>query len=458
MADGTQLDAATTVGDIIATDDISDGGVANAQKVQRIKVGHGINGKYVDAGHYQRLPVTMGSGAEDAFGRLRVSSPLTIFESKQIFDNQPLIWENSTVSGSLTSVTHSANRASTKITSTLNTACRFVRQTYMRFNYQSGKSQQIMITSVLGETGGGTGVVRSAGYYDDDNGVFFKDDEGVLTAVVRSNVTGSPVDTEIVQSSFNLDKLDGTGDSGFNIDITKAQIMVFDFEWLGVGIVRVGFVCDDGHIVYAHAFQHANAAGSVYMSTPNLPVRYEMVTQNPSAVSTLECICSTVISEGGTDALGAIRYTSTGGTHVNCNTENIIYAIVGVKLKAAYIGASIDILNLSLNESQGNNEYEWLWMLNPTVAGTFTYSNETNSALMSATGATANTVTGGTQLNGDFAASANRGGSSGGAIDNAIRLGSTIAGVVDEMVLCVRPIGGTTNLDIEGGITWRERQ
>ena len=89
----------------------------------------------------------------------------------------------------------------------------------------------------------------------------------------------------------------------------------------------------------------------------------------------------------------------------------------------------------------------------------FTYGAEANSAVESATGATANVVTGGIQIDGGFASSAQKGGTTtAGAIRNARRLGAAVDGTVDELVLAVQPIGGSSAIDIEGGIGWREVQ
>ena len=394
----------------------------------------------------------------DAFGRLRFSDPETIFDSKQIFDNQPLLWDESLESGTGITSAHSVNRASTKMTSTLNTAGTFTRQTYQCFNYQPGKSQLVIMTGILGETGGGTGVVRRAGQFDDDNGVFFEDDEGVFKVVCRSSVSGSPVDTKVAQSDFNLDKLDGTGPSGHTIDPSKAQILFMDYEWLGVGRVRFGFGFE-GKTVYCHEFRNSNAVSSVYMSTPNNPLRYQMITQSTSAASTLEAICATVISEGGSNARGVNRSASNDGTHVDANTQNTVYAILGVRLKSSYIGATIDMISTNIAEHAGNNNYEWFMVHNPTVTGTFTYADETNSAIQVARGAGAGaTVTGGTRVGGGHGSSSQKGGSDSSDIEDALGLGAAIDGTRDEVVLCVRPIGGSTNLDIEGTINWRERQ
>ena len=114
----------------------------------------------------------------DAFGRWRTSCPFTLFDSKQVFDNQPLFWDESLEAGAGITSSHSTDEAATTITSTLNTAGTFTRQTFMTFNYQPGKSQQILMTGVLDNSGGGTGVERRIGQFDDNNGIFFEDDAG----------------------------------------------------------------------------------------------------------------------------------------------------------------------------------------------------------------------------------------------------------------------------------------
>jgi len=189
------------------------------------------------------------------------------------------------------------------------------------------------------------------------------------------------------------------------------------------------------------------------MSTPNLPLRYELTNDGTGAASTMDHLCSTVISEGGSQALGFTHWASTAGVHVDCNVENALYAIVGIRLKAAGLAATIRILSTVIAEHQGNNTYEWALLINPTVAGTFTYaSTDADLAIEQATGATANTITGGHVLFGGYAASEQKGGAETEAIDSALLLGSAIDGTPDELVLCVRPVGGSINLDIEGGL------
>ena len=394
---------------------------------------------------------------EDAFGRLRVSSPETLFDSKMLFDNSPLFWDDQEVSGSGTNSTYSSDEAA--VTLSVGTAAgKRVRQTFMRPNYHPGKSQLILMTGNLCLSGGGSGITSSFGIFDTDNGIFLQHKDGIVNVVLRSKVTGSVVDKVIPQSSWNLDKLDGSGQSKIRLNPTKSQILMIDFEWLSVGRVRASLVLD-GIPRYFHEFRNDNAVAGAYMSTPNLPLRYQIENDGTGIASTMYHICSTIISEGGSESIGALRWTSTAGTQLVTNAEGTIFALLGIRLKSDHIGAGVEIDHIALQIQTASEYLEWILMLNPTVASAFTYGDQTNSAVQTATGTTANTVTGGTKLTGGFSETGNN--SSGGNtllnhIQNAIRLGSKIDGTVDEMVLCVRPIGGAAAMDVEGGIAWRE--
>lgn len=398
-------------------------------------------------------PVNTGSyndsASIDAFARLRVSNPQTLFDSKQIHDKQPLFWDDVEALGSGTNSVYNQATASTVLSVDASTIGKRIKQTFMRFNYQTGKSQLVLMTFTLDNLGGGTDIIRCAGQYDDDNGIFLKDDEGTIKWVIRSSTTGSAVDTEVAQASWNLDVMDGTGKSGITLDFTKSQILFFDYEWLGVGRVRCGFVID-GIPIYTHQFLNANVLAGVYMTTPNLPLRYEIENQGTGVASEIETICASIMSEGGNQDIGVLRYKSTEGTHLDANTADQLYALMGIRLKNGYLGTIVKEVSASLVAATTDN-YEWVLIMNPTVAGTFTYNAETNSAIEVAIGATANTVSGGTALIGGFGSGDS---SISQALSNAIRLGADISNTPDELVLCVRPL--SANLDIDGGLTWRE--
>jgi hypothetical protein len=223
------------------------------------------------------------------------------------------------------------------------------------------------------------GVQKLIGYFDDSNGIFFRVNGLTSEMVIRSNVSGAPVDTAIPQAAWNLDRLDGTGPSGLTLDVADAQIFVCDFQWLGVGAVRVGFDID-GLIVWAHVFKNANSLTSVYMRTPNLPLRWEILGQGTA--STLEAICCSVASEGGQqEPIGIGRSVDRGGAAASWKSLTSANAeqVIALRLQAGRRGPAY-INDFDLITTATPNLY-WAICLNPTVGGAAVWTPVTNSVL-----------------------------------------------------------------------------
>jgi hypothetical protein len=301
-----------------------------------------------------------------------------------------------------------------------------------------------------------TGIVSRVGMFDDDgsgnnltpnNGIFFETD-GVLSWNIAKNGT---ITETVTQANWNVDKLDGTGKSGITLKTDDTQILVIDFEWLGVGRVRVGFVID-GLIYYCHYFYHANNGfNSVYMSTPNLPLRYSIETDGTNA-SHLDHICSTVMSEGGVEKTGVLRTVKQGSAFITNYVTGSSYALLGIKLKDAY--KDVTVIPESVGIALGSaDSFIWTLQLNPTVDGTFTYNDLANSAVQYAQGVLANTIaTPGIEVGGGVASSATRQASE--DLLTALRIGMDIAGNADELVLVLTPL--STNISALGILNLRE--
>jgi hypothetical protein len=390
------------------------------------------------------------SGATDAFGRQRVSNPETIFNSKQIFDNQPLYWDDIQESGSGTSSTYSSDRASSVLAVSATTAGKRTRQTFMRFNYQPSKSQLIFITGILKKSGGGSGITTRMGLFDNDNGLFLESDT-TTNLVLRSSVSGSAVDTSTAQSNWNIDTMDGNGASGITLDFSKTQILVIDFEWLGVGRVRFGFNVD-GVTYYCHEILNANNKDAVYMSTPNLPLRYQIENDGTGVASSLEAICSAVISEGGKEEIGTNTYTSTGGTSIEA-TKTQMNALVAIRLKEAAIGCTIDITDMSIITTSNDN-YEWQLIMNPSGVDGLSYSSiDTYSRTEYASIPSETHISGGYAMGGGYGQAKSE--IYGDQLKNQLKLGSSITGARDVIVLGLRPLG-SSNAVVYGGMSIRE--
>ena len=313
----------------------------------------------------------------DAFGRWRSSNPVTLFDGR-VNHGEAAQWSNVLVSGTL-AYTHNHDQAMVTLTSTANTAGRRLRQSLKRFNYTPGKSQLILMTFVMGAGVGGN--KKKVGQFDDYNGIFFQQDGSEASFNIRTYTSGSAVDTKTVQADWNLDTFDGTGPSGITLDLSKTQILVIDYEWLGVGRVRIGFNID-GVTYYCHQILNANNNTLVYMTTANLPLRYEMEHSGTGGASEMGCICCTVISEGGSEILGVPGGRATGlQTGLTAGTA---YAMILMRLQAAHgkHGPIIQIVGVDVLGTTNNDSFEWLIVRDPDLlTGTPTYDAIPNSAM-----------------------------------------------------------------------------
>ena len=393
----------------------------------------------------------------DAFSRLRTSVPYTIFDSKLLGDNLPLLWDDIERSGSGTSSTYNNLQASVTLAVSNLTAGNRTRQTKISMNYQSGKSQLIIFTGILGSPGAGT---RSRyGYFNDNNGLFFQSTGGVVSIVVRSSTSGTPIDVIIDQSAWNIDQLDGNGPSGITLDITKNQIFVIDFQWLGAGRARFGFDFN-GIMYYVHEANHANLLNVVYMSTPSLPIRGEITNDGTGPAGSLTMICSTVMSEGSTSfttANGITRLLDRGITAFAATNHSVTYPLLALRLRTNYQYSSIDITDVSILAS-GNITFKWSIVLNPTVTGTaFSYTILPNSSVEADTSTTnATTLTGGTVIAGGYAEHNNRGISFAFNPTRQLVMGATIEGISDVVVLTVTMLPGESATNFYGSVSFDE--
>lgn len=379
----------------------------------------------------------------DNTGALIVAQPFTLFDSKQVADTQPLFWNDVQASGSGTSSTYNTGRASTSISVSASTVGKRVRQTYRWFNYQPGKTQRIILTDVVGTAVGQ--LAKRWGYFNGTDGLYFELAGGVLSVNVISSVPGATTPLSVTQANFNGDKLDGTGASGVTLDLTKFNIFIIDFIWLGGGPVHFG-VLINGQIIYAHTFTFANSLASVFMSNPNLPVRYEIENKGTGGASSLECICSTVQSLGGFEINGIARTVSRGTTALTTNNDSNLYPLVSIRLKTTHFSNTIYPASLSFI-CNSTADFYWAIVLNPTIAtGSLTFVDVTNSAIQAdVTTTNATTITGGTIL---YEGYGQQGTNSGSApsivVPSELTLGSSVAGTADIVCLAFRRLSGTT--------------
>ena len=312
----------------------------------------------------------------DAFGRLRVSNPFTLFDSSHRFADNNL-WSTATaVSGT---ATFDANEGLINLGVTAASGSEVIRETTKVFSYQPGKSLLVLNTFVMNAAK--TGLRQRVGYYGAANGYYLEQNDSTVSFVERSSVSGALVDTPVAQASWNVDPLNGSGPSGITLDLTKAQILFMDLEWLGVGTVRIGFIID-GNFYVCHKFHHANIIASTYITTASLPLRYEITnTGATSGASTLKQICSTVLSEGGYELRGSQQAVGTPITSPRTlTTAGTFYPIVSIKLKSTRLDAIAVATAISIIGNTAAN-YNWQVVAAGTTTGGSWVSAGTNSSV-----------------------------------------------------------------------------
>jgi hypothetical protein len=173
----------------------------------------------------------------------------------------------------------------------------------------------------------------------------------------------------VPQSEWNIDPCDGTGPSKFNINISKTQLIYIDFQWLGVGRIRCGFV-HDGVIVLAHEYYCSNELTEVYMSNPNLPVRCEIRNTGTTAGGSMDQICSTVMSEGGYIENGIDWAAATGATRTTKSPGGSLFPLMAIRLKNSFQGypnrISVRPNTLGIYVTSGDCYYELIKLSNAT--------------------------------------------------------------------------------------------
>jgi len=397
------------------------------------------------------LPITFPPTSLDAFGRLRASEPYTLFDSQNRFAADSQFDTSTTGTGSTTFLT---NEAAVSMAVTSGGVGSVVRQTYRSFPYQPGKGLLVLATMVMdGSTS--ANLTQRVGYFNTNNGVYFQRTSGVNSFTLRSYITGSVSNARnVTQANWNGDKLDGTGASGLTLDVSKAQILWMDFEWLGVGSVRCGFIINNQYVV-CHTFTNANEITSVYMTTAILPLRYEISTTTSAVAASMKQICSTVISEGGYEqySYGHIARRTTALSTIGAT----FLPLVSIRLASGRGGAVVLPSRVQVLPTTSQS-YEVALVKNPTLTGA-SWVASSSSSVEEDVSATAMSFPAGSRIvQTDYVASSGSGGVN-PLVDPSgynwdLQLGESLAGVSDIYTIAIRVVNTPPTGDAVGSLSF----
>ena len=384
------------------------------------------------------------NAALDGFGKLRVTAPKTLFDAKQLSDKLPQFFDE-VINGTGTSVWQKGDSYTKMTTSAAGDYV--IRQTSSHFNYQPGKSILAYFTGTFTPQDNVTkriGLFQglSSAPYTPTDGIFIESTDGTSGYIAFRilKTQGTYYSLSAAQPAWNLDKLDGTGPSGLTVNFNFAQLLVIDYEWLGIGRIRCGFNIA-GKTVYAHEFTHTAGLSMPYMTSGNQPVRYE-IRQTGAGSGVLNHICSSVMSEGGEEYIGtsvtAEMSAAPGAAIAAITTNDTIYRpILAVRLSPSahdlsLVAKKVHILNT------GVNDVIYKVMQNPVITGgSLVFNNLPDTDLIQlANGSASLGLSGGYNLISGFA---NKG-------NSAVASGVTGSELLGELAVLGTRINGTPDI------------
>jgi hypothetical protein len=382
-----------------------------------------------------------GGPSLDAFGRQRVSNPSQVFDYDFRYANDfGIYWDLSVVNGATGAL--NSNTGSYELDVTTTSGSKAILQTRRYFQYTPGKSHLFLFTG--NAMGVQASISKKLGMFDDNNG-FFIDTNGLLPQfVVRTDTSGSVVETRINRADWNGDKFDGTGESGVTLDFTKQQLFFLDYAWLGAGQVRFGFVVN-GEFFIAHTYFAGNIVTEVYTKSATLPYRCEIENLGGGVASSLSLNCASLVLEGNSDEIGRLRLTDSGFSEITVNSgANNRKPLIMLRVNPNNPYASAKVIKNFVSVNSGNSTVHWELFFNPTITGTPTWVDEGNSICQIASNSQNLSISGGLKLDASYSSVGDN--TDGTPQESDIYLGRAIDGTPDIIVLVAATISSNSKV------------
>jgi hypothetical protein len=386
------------------------------------------------------VPTTVGFPKTyfDSFGRFMVAAPHKLYENGATHAIDTTRYHSTALAGSGT-VTRNATTTQIELYTTTASGDKAQFRSRRHVQYNKANSQEIFLIYKANPIANRR---ERWGYFNDNNGVFFEHDGTNPRLVIRSDVSGSIVDTKIEQADWD-DALDGTGPSGLTIDWSKQTVYHMDFGWLSSRGVRF-FVDIGGTFVLVKEWYISNALAVPFMATATLPMSFEVENTDTIAQATTSAItCYAVQSSGSSTQEGPIRILSNGTTATNVGSTETI--VGGIRINSAWLNrGSIQPLKFSILPASGTDFVHYRVRYNPTLTSpTWTTPSEGIYDYLSGT---MPTFTGGSILSEGTISLGNKNQVAAAQfrdVLNDVYIGSSIAGDADALVITMQTNTGT---------------
>lgn len=372
----------------------------------------------------------------DAFGRLRIADLTSLLEVSQVYDKRPYIVDEITA-GTVTSIHDPINA---KVTMSGTGANSYViRQTFASAVYQPGKSQLFegsfsnfeLESNVIKRVGLYT--LTSGSSYTENIDGFFLESNGLTNKISFQIWKTGSLTYSADTSTWDDTKVDPT-----TIDWSKDNLMITDYQWLGVGRVRFGLNIS-GLTFYFTDFSATNNISDVYMTSPNKPITYEFRTSG--GTGSFDMICSQVSMEGSLNQLNIPIGIVGPYTAVTFSTAGVKYPFIGIKMSPGYKDVSPILRNISILNTSNDNYYCTV-EINPVITGSYSFTASTQPEILKSICDGSQTInTNGPILASFIGEAGTTALSTFELLDSQVNPGCKIDGTTQELWICIVPLG-----------------
>lgn len=291
------------------------------------------------ASNQASIPVVISAGNTPPAAVPPFTDNFKVFDHKFVSGDNGLLWYTQATTGGTTAF--SSVDYSLSLTTTTTSASQVIRQSQRILN-QGGTTMTYLITALMGALK--ANVRQRIGFFSSLNGAFFEQDGTNLKIVTRTSVSGSVVDTAVNQSSWNIDKLNGSGSSGITLDTSKVNNYVICYT---ANSVKFGIIIN-WTLYFCHQVAGPNTLTAPLFENTNLPVRLELTNTAAAASSTsMKHYTTSVYANGGTIPFGINRAVDLGITGKAIAAT--LTPLLSIRLSSANIYNTLQVLALNLN-------------------------------------------------------------------------------------------------------------
>ena len=394
----------------------------------------------------------------DMTNRIRVAIANQILETTWQYDLLPRIYSTSVTGAGTVTAPAQTDPAYAKIATTTASGDLAVLQTKRFLIYQPFRTHILTMGMILGQ--GKTNLVKRFGQFSNFNGWYFEQSGSNFYVGYRNNsfeVSGT-IDTKIERASWNIDKLDGTGPSGLDIDTDLHNALTFyiEFVWHGTQGIIWGIQYFDRQFA-VHRLIWSTTANKPFVRSALLPVRYEM--ENTGAVasaSTWFVGPNSFNIEGGEERKGQ-RFTASNATTsklVNNTTTPTLILAVRPKEFFNSVRNRGTIIPLEYSVLTDNDIFVEILIQSIVTGGTWISVDNTS---ISEYNTTFTSISGGYVVGGGYAGAA---GNVAGSLANTFEANAFVcqdalnSNAQLAIVIRARKLGN--NADVYGQLKWKE--